>query len=173
MSRRRGGGLYLGPLAVEGGLELLLQALHLFPGARVDVVGTGPLEARVREHPCARLLAAADLDRRLRSAAYLVVPAPADAQASAALRAFSRGVPVIAAREGALAELVEPGRNGLLFEPGVARDLARRLAFAEAFPERMRRMGECALADYRARFVADSTWLSVHGERRRQPRAIN
>ena len=33
-------------------------------------------------------------------------------------------------------------------------DLARRLAWAEAFPEKMRQMAECAQADYQARFVA-------------------
>jgi hypothetical protein len=34
----------------------------------------------------------------------------------------------------------------------------------------MRRMGECAQADYHARFVADWGWQRLYGERRRQPR---
>ena len=67
----------------------------------------------------------------------------------------------------ALAELIEPGRNGLLFEPGSASELARRLAWAEAFPEKMRQMGECAQADYHARFVADWGWQKLYGERRK------
>ena len=70
-----------------------------------------------------------------------------------------------------LAELVEPGRNGLLFEPGSARDLARRLAWAEAFPEKMRQMGLCARADYEARFGAEWGWQKLYGERRRSVRA--
>lgn len=69
-----------------------------------------------------------------------------------------------------LAEIVEPGRNGLLFEPGSARDLARRLAWAEAFPEKMRQMGECAKADYQARFLADWSYQRLFGERRRAER---
>jgi len=80
-------------------------------------------------------------------------------------------VPVIASRMGSLAELIEPGRNGLLFEAGSARDLARHLMWAEAFPEKMRQMGECAKADYRARFLADWNYPILFGERRRAARA--
>ena len=85
--------------------------------------------------------------------------------------AFANGLPVIASRLGTLAELIEPGRNGLLFEPGSGRDLARRLAWAEAFPEKMRQMGECAQADYQARYVADFGYQRLFGERRKAARA--
>jgi glycosyltransferase involved in cell wall biosynthesis len=90
-----------------------------------------------------------------------------EATPRALIEAFANGLPVLASRLGALAELVEPGRNGLLFEPGSARDLARRLAWAEAFPEKMRQMGECARADYEARFIGDWSWQKLYGERRR------
>ena len=85
--------------------------------------------------------------------------------------AFAHGLAVVAPRQGACAELVEPGRNGLLYEPGSPGDLARRVAWAEAFPERMRQMGECARADYRARFIADWSYPKLFGERRRSARA--
>jgi GT2 family glycosyltransferase len=42
--------------------------------------------------------------------------------------AFLAGVPVIASRIGGIPELVADGRNGLLFEPGSAADLARALS---------------------------------------------
>jgi glycosyltransferase involved in cell wall biosynthesis len=45
--------------------------------------------------------------------------------------AFMAGVPVVGSRIGGIADLVRDGRNGLLFEPGNATDLAaaiRRLA---------------------------------------------
>ena len=58
----------------------------------------------------------------------------------------------------------------LYFEAGSGRDLARRLAWAEAFPEKMRQMGECAKADYDARFVADWSHRRLFGERRRAER---
>jgi glycosyltransferase involved in cell wall biosynthesis len=45
----------------------------------------------------------------------------------AVTEALAAGRPVIAARAGALPELVQHGENGLLFEPGDAADLAAQL----------------------------------------------
>ena len=174
--RSRSGGLYVGRLSNEAGVGILLEALDLYPGARVDVVGAGPEEGRLRAHPHVRLLGRLPTDEllsRMAAAAYLVLPSLSyDAQPQALVQAFAAGLPVIASRLNTLAELVEPGRNGLLFEPGSSRDLARRLAWAEAFPEKMRQMGECAQADYQARFVADWNWQRLSGERRRQARVL-
>jgi len=155
MSARRGG-LYVGGFAPEEGIDVLLQALELYPGARVEIVTAG---------------VTADLRRRMQRCAYLVVPGLSyDTEPHAIVMAFAEAVPVIASRLPVFAELVEPGRNGLLFDPGSAGELARRLAWAEVFPEKMRQMGECAQADYRARFVADWNWRRLYGERRRQAR---
>ncbi len=110
--------------------------------------------------------------RRMYGAAYLVVPEPGDEELlrRVLIEAFANGLPVVAGREGVAAELVQHGRNGLLFEPGSERDLARCLAWAEAFPERMRQMGDCAKADYAARLVAHWSWHRLFGERRRNAR---
>jgi glycosyltransferase involved in cell wall biosynthesis len=68
------------------------------------------------------------------------------------VEAFACGLPVIASRIGALADLVREGETGLLFEPGDARDLADKLAWAQAHPERMLEMGHKARAQYEAEF---------------------
>ena len=172
----RSGALYVGRLTTEAGMGILLEALDLYPGALLEAVGVGPEEPRLHAHPRVRLLGrmtSEELRRRMSAAAYLVMPSLSyDAKPQAVVQAFAAGLPVIASRISTLAELVEPGRNGLLFEPGSARELARRLAWAEAFPEKMRQMGECAQADYQARFVADWNWQRLYGERRRQARVI-
>lgn len=156
MSARRGG-LYVGGFAIEEGIDVLLQALELYPGARVEIVTADAT--------------AADLRRYMQRCAYIVVPGLSyDAEPRALVMAFAEAVPVIASRLPVFADLVEPGRNGLLFDPGSASELARRLAWAEVFPEKMRQMGECAQADYQARFVADWNWRRLYGERRRQAR---
>lgn len=172
--RSRSGGLLVGRLTADNGIGTLLEALDLFPGARVDVVGAGPEEARLRVHPRVRVLgrvASDELRQRMRSAAYLVLPSLSyERQPRELIEAFANALAVIASRIGSHSELIEPGRNGLLFEPGSARELARRLAWAEAFPEKMRQMGECAQADYQARFVTDWSWQRLYGERRKQAR---
>jgi glycosyltransferase involved in cell wall biosynthesis len=160
--RRRGersGGLFVGPLTPTGGARTLFSALDLFAGTRVEVLGPDAPRHRVRE--------------RMARAAYLVLPGTAyDTVPRPLIEAFASALPVIASCAGVLADLIEPGRNGLLFEPGAARELARRLAWAEAFPEKMRQMGECAQADYHARFGADWTYQRLFGERRRYARAL-
>ena len=149
---RRSGGLFVGAPAADHGIHTLIEALQIFPGARVEIIPPG----------------SSNVHERMRSAAYLVLPSLRyDGEPHTVVSAFAAGLPVIASRIAGLAELVEPGRNGLMFEPGSARELARRLAWAEAFPERMRHMGECARADYAGRFIADWGWQRLYGERRR------
>ncbi len=153
--RRRGGGLYIGEMSAA---TLLREALALAPAAHVALMDRADLDGD-------------ELQSRLQSAAYLVLPMPAADPPRALIEAFANAVPVIASRAGSLAELVEPGRNGLVFEPGSARDLARQLMWAEAFPEKMRQMGECARADYLARFISRWSYPTLFGERRRAARA--
>ena len=171
---RRSGGLFVGRLVAENGIGTLAEALDLFPGTRIEVIGTGVDEARLAAHPRVRMLGRvgpAEVQERMRAAAYLVLPSLSyEALPRPLVEAFANALPAIASRIGRLAEIVEPGRNGLLFEPGSARDLARRLAWAEAFPEKMRQMGECAKADYTARFLADWSYQRLFGERRRAAR---
>ena len=49
--------------------------------------------------------------------------------------AFLAGVPIIAADEGGMAELVLDGKNGLLFGPGNADDLAQQLSRLQDDPD--------------------------------------
>jgi glycosyltransferase involved in cell wall biosynthesis len=167
-------GLFIGRLDIESGLGTLIEAVDLYPGARIAVIGAGPEQARIVGHPRIRLLGpvgALEVQDRMGKAAYLVLPSLSyEDMPRPLVEAFANGLPVIASRIGRLAEMVEPGRNGLLFEAGSARDLARRLAWADAFPEKMRQMGECAKADYRARFLANWDYQTLFGERRRAAR---
>src|SRR4051812_5295507 len=105
----------------------------------------------------------------MRRVTYVVVPD--DAPQRRVIEAFARGRAVIAARGSAAGELVEHGRNGLLYDPGTTSGLGWAIAWAEAFPEKTRHMGECARADYRARFIRDWTWHKLFGDRRRGLRA--
>ena len=166
--------MFVGRLVAENGVGTLVEALDIYPGAKIEVVGAGPEETRLAGHPRIHLLGRvgpAEVQERMRGAAYLVLPSLSyETLPRPLVEAFANALPVLASRLGRLAEIVEPGRNGLLFEPGSARDLARRLAWAEAFPEKMRQMGQCARADYEARFIADWIYQRLFGELRRVAR---
>ena len=157
--RTRSGGLFVGGLEGQDGAVVMFEALELHPGASVDIVPPG--------------VSGAELRRRIQRCAFLVLPGLSYVAVPQALvMAFAEGAPVIASRLPVFDDVLEAGRNGLLFDPGSARELARRHAWAEAFPEKMRQMGECAQADYQCRFGADWGYQRLFGERRQYARAI-
>ncbi len=69
--------------------------------------------------------------------------------------AFCRGLPVIASRLGAMAEIVADGVTGLHFTPGDARDLAAKVRWAADHPEEMRHMGANARRDYEENYTPE------------------
>jgi len=170
-ARARRGGLYVGRLAAEKGIDVLIGAVRKLPGVTLDVIGAGPESPKLEVHPQLNPLGwlrAEDIYERMRRAAYLVLPSLwYENFPRTLLEAFANGLPVIASRLGALRELIEHGRTGLLFEAGSSEDLARHLAWAEAYPEKMRAMGENARAVYEAQFTSRENYgrlISIYEE---------
>jgi len=160
----RRGGLFVGRLSPGKGLSVMLEAVRCHPRIRLDVVGAGPLEATVARHPQVRAWGwqePQDVYERMCRAAYLVFPTRIETFGLVVIEAFACGLPVIASRAGALADIVEDGRTGLLFEPGSAPELADRIAWAEAHPEAMRAMGERARAEYEAKYTPEKNYWQL------------
>jgi glycosyltransferase involved in cell wall biosynthesis len=105
-----------------------------------------------------------DLAEFYRGARFLVVPSVwFESFGIVGAEAMSHGVPIIASRLGAVADLVEDGVDGLLFEAGNAADLARKAQqlWAET-PQRLAEMGR------RARDKACRLWgEQAHGQQLR------
>jgi len=155
--RERSGGLLVGRLSGEKGIAVLLDALNRMPGSGVDIIGVGPEDARLRVHKGVRLhgwLEPAEVAERMRAAAFLVVPSLwYEGFPRVIVEAFACALPVIASRLGSIAEIIRDGETGLLFEPGDAADLARKLAWAEANPAAMRELGMKARRDYEEKYT--------------------
>ena len=62
--------------------------------------------------------------------------------------AFATGLPVLASRIGAMVELVDDRRTGLLFTPGDPAALAEAVLWAQERPEHMAVMGRLAREEY-------------------------
>lgn len=174
----RKGGLFVGRLSPEKGIATLSQALGLCPEAHVDVIGHGPQEEALRGLPNANLLGfmqGQEIYARMARASYLVMPSIWYENFPRTLvEAYACGLPVIASRLGAMAELVRDGETGLLFMPGDAQDLARIMRWANAHPAEMQRMGEAARKEYEANYTSATNFrqlMHIYDEARHYVRA--
>lgn len=152
----REGMLFVGRLAEEKGLSTLCAAARLAPDVAVRVAGTGPQAGLLQGIPSVAhlgALSAAEVREAMCRAQALVMPSLWYENFPRTLvEAFACALPVIASRIGALAELVEDGVTGLLFEPGDAADLAAKMKWAAAHPDALMRMGQEARRRYLREF---------------------
>ncbi len=132
-----GGGyaLFVGRFDVTKGIDDMLQAWRsLAPAVPLKIVGDGPLAVQVRA--AAQQLEQVEwLGRKplnevhglMQEARLLVFPSRwYEAMPRTIIDSFAVGTPVLAARMGAMRDLVQDGRSGLLFEPGNVDDLAAK-----------------------------------------------
>lgn len=155
----RQGGVYVGRLSVEKGIAILAAALAGRQAPGFKVIGEGDL-AGLFSATSAQLLGQlppAEVYRHMCAASYLVMPSVGFEQFPRVIaEAFALGLPVIASARGSLASLVEPGRTGLLFEPGDDAALARTIAWCEANPQALLEMGQHCQAVYQAQFTPEA-----------------
>jgi len=157
--------LFAGRLSEEKGLRTLLDAWQrLDSGAALHIAGDGPLrrelEARVAHEGITGVtfmgqLPRAELLTELRGARFLLFPSQwYEAMPMSIIEAFACGVPVIAARLGAMSEMIEDHRTGLFFSPADSVDLATQLHWAFSHDTEIIQMGDAARAEYSARYTA-------------------
>jgi glycosyltransferase involved in cell wall biosynthesis len=159
--------LFVGRLSAEKGIRTMLSAWRVLKSVPLKVVGDGPLMAEVKAQIERERLAIDVLGRLSREevfslmqqASFLVFPSEwYEGFPMTIAEAFACGLPVLASRLGAMAELVEDGQIGLLFEPGNPEDLAARVAWAWAHPEEMRRMGKAARQEFEEKYTAEKNY---------------
>lgn len=147
--------LYVGRLAPEKNLELLLDAFARLAERRQDVglalVGDGParaaLEARARG-PVAfcGYLAGDALAEAFASADAFVFPSRTDTFGNAVLEAMASGLPAVVTAEGGPAEQIEPGRDGWVVDGASAEAWATTLERLAVDPVGRRAAGRAARA---------------------------
>jgi glycosyltransferase involved in cell wall biosynthesis len=88
-------------------------------------------------------------------AAFLVFPSEwYETFGRVAIEAFAKGTPVVASRIGAIAELIDHERTGLLFEPSNPADLAAKIHWLLAHPQELRQMRQEARSEFEAKYTA-------------------
>lgn len=159
ISQHRHGGLFVGRMSSEKGLDILIAASAMAKLADFQLIGDGPFAATAKAAFGPRYLGYLTLDEillKMRHAAYLVLPSICYESAPRTIvEAFACGLPVIASRLGSMADLVQDGVTGLLFDPGNAYDLAAKIGWAETHPNEMLAMGQAAYVDYRHKYTPE------------------
>jgi glycogen(starch) synthase len=155
--------VFVGRLEWEKGAHTLIEALprlrRRLPGLRAVIAGRGghadELEQQVRARRLSRAvdfvgwLPDAELHGLIAAADVLVVPSLYEPFGLVALEGAALGAPLVVARTGGLAEFIEDGKTGRVFEPGDASGLADAVTAAIRNPEGSRRMAEAARSSLR------------------------
>ena len=132
--------LFVGRVTGEKQIDVLLQAIVLLApelNVQVEIVGGGD-QKRNLEHLTDTLgirdrvtFTGYVTDEELRAAysraTVFAMPSIAELQSIVTMEAMASGLPIVAADAMALPHLVHDKRNGYLFEPGNAQDLADKL----------------------------------------------
>lgn len=168
MGQGKGGfALYVGRLSVEKGLDTLLAAWEkLDQPIPLKIVGDGPLADQVID-ATKRLPQVEWLGRKpmtevhalMGDAMFLVFPSKwYETFGRVAIEAFAKGTPVVAANIGAIAELVDAGRTGLLFQPGNADDLAAKVCWLLDNPTTIAQMRQEVRIEFEAKYTAEKNY---------------
>lgn len=178
----RAGVLYVGRLTVEKGIPLLLEAWRRHTPGPLTIVGDGPeraaVEAAAAVMPSVTYIGEAERSEVLaamQQAAALIVPSVwQEPFGLVVVEALASATPVIAARSGALPELVTEGESGFLYEALDPDDLVRAVRAALADPSRLRTLGQQGRVVYETRYSAEVNYellLGAYQEALRHRRA--
>jgi glycosyltransferase involved in cell wall biosynthesis len=147
----RGYCAYVGRLVPVKGLATLVQAMREAPDIELWIVGEGPqradLERLVAEWGLRNVrftgyLAGRDLGEALAGARFTIVPSEwYEVFGQSIIESFAVGKPVVGARIGGIPEVIDAERDGLLFAPGRAAELAACIRRLWDAPDAARAMG--------------------------------
>jgi len=164
--------LFAGRLDVTKGVNVLLDSLQFFhKGMKILLAGDGPLKSAVQNSSKVKYQGQLDrieLIKKLHASVALIFPSIwYEGMPMLIVEAFACGKPVIASNLGSMAELIQDGKTGLLFDPGNATDLAEKINWAYLHKEEMKQMGINARKEYEQKYTAERNYdllMNIYNE---------
>jgi len=162
-------GIFLGRLSKEKGLNTLIDAIKICAMNDIrfslKIVGDGSLRSdlegitniqgmeflgRQSDDVCTQMLC---------NSSFMVLPSMCYEGFPLSLgEAYASGKPIIASRLGAMEELIEDGKTGLLFEPGNADDLAAKMQWMFEHKDACTQMGKNARKVFEEKYTAKKNY---------------
>ena len=157
---------YIGRLEEAKGVRLLMAAWDRYlgssrdPGLRLVIAGAGSMDREVAAWATARpsvevlgLIPAVQVHELAARARAVLAPSVWEEPFGlVVVEAMAAGTPAIAAGHGSFTELVTPGVDGVLFQPGDPAALAQAMADVAADPEKYESYGRRARDSYEQQF---------------------
>lgn len=158
--------LFVGRISEEKGIATLLQAWSALPRPQLlKVAGAGPLEPLLQGLNNVEALgrqSAAEVGHLMRQAAFLLLPSEwYEGFPLVLVEAFAHGLPVLASRLGSMADIIEDGKTGLLFEPGNPRDLADKAQWLLDNPGQAGILGDNARQAYLEKYTPERNYRQL------------
>lgn len=164
--------LFVGRLSPEKGVLELVRAWQQIPDVPLLLAGDGPLRGQLEQaaKSCHRVellgqLSPAQTIARMKEARFVIFPSRwYEPFGMGLLEAAACGVPAIASRIGAIAELVADGETGLLFDPDNFDELIEKVRWAGSHSAEMDQMGRAARQRYLQQFTPEKSydaWMNV------------
>ena len=165
--------VFVGRLCAEKGILQLLSAWRQLRKIPLVVVGDGPLRDEAESYAArygmsdvrfTGALTAEETTARVKKARFLVCPSVFyETFGMTVLEAAACGVATVGSRSGAIPELVEDGKTGLLFDPRYGDELVEKAEWAWSHPVAMNEMGAAARRRYLQRYTAEKNYEQLMG----------
>jgi len=161
--------LYVGRLSQEKGVNVLIEAWKSLKNIPLKIIGHGDQWNALRElaknNSAIEFLghvSQVECEKYLKEAYFLIIPSLCYENFPRVLvEAYAHGLPVIASRLGSLAELIVDGKTGLLFEPGDAQDLARKVRFLMDDENKRLAMEREARLEYEQKYTPERNYKQL------------
>jgi glycosyltransferase involved in cell wall biosynthesis len=148
----------------QKGIDVLLDAAALVPGATFVVAGDGPLRQRLEARACQLEIAQRvvflgqrhDVPDLMAAADLFVLPSFYEGLPLTVLEAMASGTPVIATAIGGTDEVISNGRTGVLVPPRDAHALAHAIERLLRDPDLARQLGRAGRAHVSDHFAVDT-----------------
>ncbi len=160
--------IYVGRLTEEKGIETLLEAHRLQP-FKLKIIGDGPLREKVAAYAAGQSTVEylgfrkrEDTMQLLKRAKALIFPSEwLETFGMTIIEAFATGTPVIAAKLGGAAHLVQEHENGLHYTPQQPAELAQCVQELELKPNLRDELGKQARTTYLQHYTSEANYKQL------------
>lgn len=157
--------LFVGRIAPEKQIQQIKHVLESVPNTHLAIIGDGPFRDKLEKiYAGMSVTFAGYLKGQELSAAYsagdvFVFPSAIETFGLVVAEAMATGLPVVSSRVGGIPEIIEPGVNGYIFEPG---DIEQMITYVRELAEDPTRREEMGRRAHQS--VQHLTWPAIMDE---------